>query len=310
MRIKLGYACISKTLDITSSSTITFTNYSKINDENKLKEVYKKNLENLEKILDYNIKNKINFFRLTSKLVPLATHPEVNFNYIDGYDENFQKIKKKIKNMRVDFHPDQFTVLNSVNQEVINRSIENLEYHYKLLEVLSIQEKIILIHIGSSVFGKKQSIIRFINTFNKLPKKIQNSLAIENDDKIYTMKDTIELCEKINIPMILDYHHHVCNNNGESVLEYLPRIYKTWESKGIKPKMHYSSSKSKQKKEFRTHHDYINVDEFIKFLEILKKENKDVDIMLEAKAKDEALFRLVRLLKYNNYEFEDNDIII
>lgn len=70
--------------------------------------------------------------------------------------------------------------------------------------------------------------------------------------------------------------------------------------------MHFSSPKSKLKKEYRSHNDYIDVKEFIKFINILKKENKDIDIMLEAKKKDEALFRLVRELKYQtNIKFLD-----
>ena len=70
--------------------------------------------------------------------------------------------------------------------------------------------------------------------------------------------------------------------------------------------MERRNTKSKLKKEFRAHHDYINVEEFIKLLNILKKYQQDVDIMIEAKMKDEALFRLMRELRYlTNYEFID-----
>lgn len=62
--------------------------------------------------------------------------------------------------------------------------------------------------------------------------------------------------------------------------------------------MHFSSPKSKLKKEIRSHHDYIDSNEFIKFLGYLKKLGKDIDIMIEAKKKDEAMFRLIRELKY------------
>lgn len=62
-----------------------------------------------------------------------------------------------------------------------------------------------------------------------------------------------------------------------------------------------------QKKEYRSHSDYIDYNEFIKFLEQVKKYNKNIDIMLEAKAKDEAVFRLIRQLKYKtNYKFIDD----
>ena len=82
-------------------------------------------------------------------------------------------------------------------------------------------------------------------------------------------------------------------------------IFKTW--KDLIPKIHFSSPKNNTKKEYRSHSDYIDYNEFIKFLEQVKKYNKDIDIMLEAKAKDEAVFRLIRQLKYKtNYKFIDD----
>ena len=100
----------------------------------------------------------------------------------------------------------------------------------------------------------------------------------------------------------MDYHHFKCNNTGINIEKYLDKIIDSWKDKI--PKMHFSSPKSKR--EFRNHNEYINVDDFIEFINILSKYNKDIDIMLEAKAKDEALFRLVRELKYkSDYKFID-----
>ena len=106
--------------------------------------------------------------------------------------------------------------------------------------------------------------------------------------------------------MILDYHHHICNNNNINIDNYLEEIFNTWNST---PKIHFSSPKNNTKKEFRSHHDYINIDDFILFLEKIKLLNKNIDIMLECKAKDEALFRLVAQLKYHNYIFLDESTI-
>lgn len=310
MKIRLGYACVSQSLDVTSSSLITYTQFLKEQNIDRLYSVIEKNLINLEKIIDYNIANDIYFFRLSSKLIPLATKDDVIFDYIDKFNNNYKSIANKIKDMRIDFHPDQYTVLNSVKSEVVENSIKNLEYHFNILEALRIKNKIILIHIGSSVFGKDNSLSRFVNNFEKLDVHLKNSLAIENDDKVYTAIETLELCEKINVPMILDYHHYICNNGGEEILDLLPRIFNTWKNKKMIPKVHFSSPKSKLKKEFRSHHDYIDVNAFLDFIFILKEIDQDVDIMLEAKAKDEALFRLVRLLKYKGLNITKNEIIL
>ena len=309
MIIHLGYVSISKTLDITPSKTLTYTEFKKHNDFNKLDTIITENLNNLEKIIDYNIKNNIHFYRLTSKLIPLASHKEVKFDYIKKYQKQYQKIGEKIKkyNIRVDTHPDQFCVLNSTKKEIVENSIEILKYHYNILEALNIKNKIIILHIGSSVLGKTNSIKRFINNFNKLPNYLKECIAIENDDKIYNIKDCLNLCETLNIPMVLDYHHHICNNDNLNIDNYLTKIFNTW--KNTTPKIHFSSPKNKTKKDFRSHHEYIDILDFINFLNKLKKLNINLDIMLECKAKDEALFKLVRLLKYYDYNFIDETTI-
>ena len=309
MILHLGYVSISTTLNITSSKTITYTEFKKNNDFNKLDIIIKENLTNLEKIIDYNIKNNIHFYRLTSKLIPLATHQEIKFDYINKYKDYYKKISDKIKkyNLRIDTHPGEFCILNSTKKEIVENSINILKYHYNILNAFNIKNKINILHIGSSVLGKDNSIKRFINNFNKLPKYIQECIALENDDKIYNIKDCLNLCEKLNIPMVLDYHHHVCNNDNLNIDDYLERIFKTW--KNITPKIHFSSPKNKTKKDYRSHHDYIDINDFIQFLEKIKQLNINIDIMLECKQKDEALFKLVRQLKYHNYHFIDDTTI-
>lgn len=308
MKIRLGYACISKTLsNVTTSSTVTYTTFQKDKDYKKIDTAIKSNLNALKEILTYNIKNNIHFFRLSSKLIPLATKSDVIFDYIDPYKDYYNSIAKIIKDnkLRIDFHPDEFCVLNSTKSEVVKNSIAILEYHYNLLKALEIKNKILVLHIGGNTFGKKNSISRFINNFNTLSKDIQESIAIENDDKIFNIRDCVYISKNINVPVILDYHHHICNHDELDINDYLKDILSSWHN--TTPKMHFSSPKNKTKKDFRSHNDYINVDDFINFIDLLKPFNHDVDIMIEAKAKDEALFRLVRELKYKtNYTFIDD----
>lgn len=313
MKVRLGYVALSKALDdVTTSSTITYTNYINKNyNTSKLLEITKNNLDSLYEIIKYNVKNNFHFYRLTSKLVPLATHDKVDFDYITPLLDEYKKIGKLINdnNIRVDTHPDQYAVLNSMDSKIVKNTVEILEYHYKIMDALGIKDKIIILHVGSSACGKKASITRFINNFNKLPDHIKKCIAVENDDKVYNIKDVLELCHKINVPMVLDYHHFICNNEKEGINDYLKEIIDTWDGK--LPKMHFSSPKSKLKKEFRSHSDYINKECFIKFINILKKQDKDIDIMLEAKAKDDAVSRLVRCLKYEtNYKFLDETTFI
>lgn len=276
--------------------TITYTNYLK--DNTLLEGIIKKNFEVLKEILIYNNKNNIHFYRLSSNFIPCATI--IEYDYPNIFKNEFKKTSKLIKG-RFDMHLSEYCILNSTNKEVVKRSIDEIKYHYKLLKAFKVKPNLV-IHIGSKSFGKGNSIKRFINNFSKLPKYLKESLIIENDDKVFNVEDTLNLCKQINRPMVLDVHHHNCNKTKNDLSFYLEDIFNTWNET---PKIHFSSPKNK--KDFRAHNDYINSDDFISFI---KSINRDIDIMLEAKAKDDALFRLVRELKYKtNYTFIDETTI-
>lgn len=226
------------------------------------------------------------------------------FDYLGKYKEYYEVIGSIIRNsdMRVDMHSSNYCVLNSVKSEVVKNSMEIIKYHYDLMEKMGIKDKAIILHVGSSVLGKKSAMGRFVNNFRKLPKYLQNVIVIENDDKVFNIDDCLEVADKLKIPVVLDYHHFKCNGTGMEIFNYLDRIVGSWGERRVK--MHFSSSKSK--KEFRCHSDYINVDDFMEFVKLVSRCNRDIDVMIEAKGGDEALFRLVRELKYkSNYKFID-----
>lgn len=310
MKIRLGYACVPITIEETSSHSLTYTNYKKLGSKanEKLDSVIKNNFESLEKILKYNIKNDIIFFRMTSELIPLVSHPNVIYDFITPYKSYYEKIGNIIKenNLRVDLHPSAYTVLNSINDDVVNSTINILEFYQKMYDCMKIKSKIVL-HVGSKIGGKKSGIKRFIENFNKLNNELKDMIVVENDDKSYNIRNVLSLCEKLDIPMVLDYHHYKVNKNNEKIEDHIERIFNTW--KDDIPKIHFSSPKDKKNK--RSHNDYINVDDFIDFLEKIKFTNKDFDVMIEAKKKDDALFRLIRQLKYKtDYKIEKNTIYI
>ncbi|NLK97933.1 MAG: UV DNA damage repair endonuclease UvsE [Epulopiscium sp.] len=301
MHIRLGYVAIALNLpNVTSSSHVTFTRYEKlISDEeriNLLKKVTLSNLNDLYTILKYNIEHQIHFYRLTSRLVPLATHPRVkDWRYRTFFKKDFRRIGELIKShgMRVDTHPDQFNVLNSAREEVVEATIRDLLYHHALFEDMDYPMGKMVLHIGSTQGGKEKAIERFIENFNKAPKEIRDKLILENDDKSFTAKEVLSICKAVKAPMVLDIHHHLCNNDGEEL--DLEEIFSTWEGTSLPPKIHISSPKDGPKD--RRHADYINPMDFIHFIEKAKELNTDIDIMLESKKKDLSLFALVEDIK-------------
>lgn len=302
MKFRLGYVAMTLSLeDCSPSCTLTYKSFSNLPEGesrlNRLRKITKKNLLNTLRILKYNKAMKISVYRLTSKLVPLATHPELsNWDYASEFADQLEEIGRFIinNNFRVSAHPDHFTLINSPSEKVFNDSVRDLDYHVRLFEAMGLSDyryKLVL-HVGG-VYGKKSdSIERFYENYARLPERISRRLIIENDDKSYNTYDVLKICQNIGRPMVLDVHHHNCLLEPSELKDIIPDIFSTWSAEPFPPKIHFSSPKNV--KDFRSHADYILFDDFYNFLNIAKETEEDFDVMLEAKAKDLALLQLAK----------------
>lgn len=300
MIFRLGYVAMTLNLqDSSPSSMMTVTALNRISDEeariNKLRKIARKNLHNTYRILLYNQALNIKVYRFTSKLIPLATHPLIkHWDYVDDFRDEFRKIGDFVKenNFRVSAHPDHFTIINSVSQDVFRDAVEDLDYHVKIFEAMGLDDyryKLVM-HVGGLYKDKKTSLERFKENYLKLPDRIRKRIVVENDDKSYSAQEVLVLCKELGIPMVLDVHHHKCINNGEKLEDMLDDIFHTWDGEYFVPKIHFSSPKSQ--KDFRSHADFIDMEDFVEFLHTAKKTGRDFDVMLEAKNKDSALMKL------------------
>ena len=235
---------------------------------------------------------------MTSNFIPLATHPDVMWDYLKYFKKDLEYIGKLIKdnNLRVDAHPDQFNVINSDRERVVENTLRTLNMQVDLFEAMNYEQGKLVIHIGGAKGGKDIALDRFINNLKNFPKRITDRLILENDDKTFNAKEVLQICEKTNLPMVFDIHHHNCNNCEEDIKSLLPQIFKTWEDEELVPKIHFSSPREFEKD--RKHADYIDANRFLEFIYKAKESvNKDFDIMIEAKKKDIALNILVKDLK-------------
>ena len=176
MIMRFGYVSHAMALwDCSPAKTMTFTSFQKLSKqerEDKLYDVTRQNLEHTIRILHYNIAHEIPLYRLSSSIVPLATHPEVEFDYIGLFTPLWRKIGALIKehNLRVSFHPNQFTLFTSDKPHITTNAITDMTYHYKVLDAIGIADSsYINIHVGGAYGNKEKAVERFHENIKKLP---------------------------------------------------------------------------------------------------------------------------------------------
>jgi UV DNA damage endonuclease len=298
MRIRFGYVSQALSLwDSSASKTMTFASWSKLEREErieKLLRITKTNFENTKRMVHYNIAHGIPLYRMSSSVVPLATHPEAGWDFTTPYKTLLQEIGVLIKthNIRTSLHPNQFTLFTSDRKSVTDNAIKDLQYHYDIFKAMGIEDDAVInIHVGGAYGDKEKALKRFDKNFRRIPKEIRKVVTLENDDKTYTTEETLRVCQKHKVKMVFDYHHHLANLCETPLEQLLPEIYETWSQSHLLPKLHMSSPKSE--KMYRAHSDYIDIEYFEPLLKVLKEIGKDVDIMIEAKAKDKAVLKLM-----------------
>jgi UV DNA damage endonuclease len=318
MLVRFGYVAMSVIVENASPSrTMTATHFRKLDDREaavrKLERLAEENIRNCLRLLRHNAAHDIRVFRFSSKLIPLLGH-----EMLSGWDpfpvlaEPFAELGVFVKKhgMRVGFHPDHFTVIGTPRGEVLRSSLQTLDHHVRMLEAMGLDERARLnIHIGGTYGDRERTLERFLRQFRAMDERIRSRITLENDDKTYTALETLAVCEALGVPMVLDLHHHIVNNNGESAAELWPRIAATWRKSDLvpvelPPKIHVSSPKNE--KDVRAHADYVELEHILPFLREVAAVTPALDVMIEAKRKDEALFRLMDdLRKVDDVEVVD-----
>ncbi|KAK4637597.1 UV-damage endonuclease [Fulvia fulva] len=273
------------------------------------------NVKDIIKMVRWNDRYNIKFFRLSSEMFPFASHPEYGYKLAPFASEALAEAGKVIAELghRVTTHPGQFTQLGSPRQPVIDNAIRDLEYHDELLSLLKLPEQqdkdaVMILHMGGVFDGKEGVIERFRENYANLSQSVKNRLVLENDDVSWTVHDLLPICEELNIPMVLDYHHHnimfdadKIREGTKDIIDLYPRIKATWDRKGIKQKMHYSepTPAAITGRQRRKHNPRVAT---------LPPSAQDMDIMIEAKDKEQAVFELMRIFKLPGFD-TFNDIL-
>ena len=300
---RLGYACLNTVLremkpPIFCSRTCRLETI-KQKGMSFCKELGRQNAEDLSKILLWNERFGIRFMRISSEMFPFASHADLGYTleHADAELKAAGAIANKF-NHRLTVHPGQFTQLATPRQEVVENAIRDLEYHADLLSRLALNDQlnrdaVMIIHMGG-MFGDKQSTIeRFCKVYPRLSNEVKARLVLENCDMGWTVDDLMPVCKQLGIPLVLDWHHNnICHGSLREGTQdvkdkFVDEITALWKAKGITPKQHYSEPKvgaitghQRRSHSRRVYH--------------LPPCSPTMDLMIEAKDKEQAVFELAR----------------
>lgn len=294
--MRLGYACINMTLGSQKPKITTNRGMIRKTFDTKglsyVSELVIQNIQDLIEVIKWNHRNGIHFYRMSSDMFPWMS--EYEFTDLP----NFDKIKNLLSGVgvlaekydqRLSFHPGPFNVLCSPKEDVVIKTIRELDKHSQIMNMMGLSKtpyNKINIHVGG-VYGDKQSALeRWCYSFNFLSDDTKSRLTIENDDKTsaYTVSDLMYIHQQTGIPIVFDYHHHSCHPDGMSHKDALTLAVSTWPD-GIVPAVHVSEPRDDSNP--RAHHDYVKNE--------VNTYGFDIDIMMEAKQKELAVLEYRKL---------------
>jgi UV DNA damage endonuclease len=316
--MNLGYACINMQLSYPTewgnkprgTERIT-TNRSMIRRTYDAKglayasELSLLNVQDLERVIDWNEANDIKFYRMSSDIIPWASeHGVVRLPDYDQICEVLKRCGDKAKQygQRITTHPGPFNKLTSPKERVVLNTIRDLEIHGQIFDLMGLPKTPyakINIHVGAHYNDKSLAIGNFCRNFGRLSDSVQRRLTVENDDKA-SLYSTKELCEEIHsrigIPVVHDFHHHEFCTGDVDQEEALLMAAMTWGD--VKPVTHYSQSRSVEhndpKIKPQAHSD--------SYWKPVNTYGLDVDVMLECKHKEVGLYKMRELIKESHKE--------
>jgi len=311
--INLGLCCINNTLRedardwLMSTNKITkrprgkvpifcsrTINNRKYYSVQRAQELALQNTRDLSYLIEWNQQHNIQHLRISSDMFPRFTDPEVESYTIDFAHKHLDDASKLIHEWkhRVTFHPGQFNQIGTKSPKIFEATCHDLLHHASIFDHMNIDESGILCIHGGGVYGDKEGTKRrWIEQFDDLPTPVKPRIALENCEKCYSVRDCLDLSEACRIPVIVDTHHYMCYNHfhpneQQEELEHLVQeAVDTW--KHARPLFHISDQA--QNKPVGSHHDFI---EAIPSALLQLSKEITIDIEVEAKAKEAAIFRL------------------
>lgn len=287
-RVRIGYVGTNLGLG-TKTRTFRLAGFTK----DRARETARANLADTLRCLEWNAERGIGFFRVTSGIVPFASHPiAADWDWRDELKDEFKAVGDLANavGMRLGTHPGQYVLINSPRESVVEASLAELDYHADMLDLMGVEDDARLqIHVGGVYDDRESSLRRWGEAHKRLPEKVRRRLAVENDERLFPLGDCLRLNEQVGVPVIFDVFHHSLLNGGETLPEAYAKVIPTWD----KCPMQLDYSSQNEDKRFGAHTATLVEDDFREFAKTVPD---GTDIMLEIKDKETSAMKALHIL--------------
>ena len=281
--IRYGYPAQNLTLPATTNRTLRLASLA---DAEKVRALVWENLLGLEIIIRWNAERGIGLFRIGQGLIPFASHQAFPYDWPEEHGDDLRHLGALARSLgvRLSMHPGQFINPGSPNPETAERSIDELRYTASVFDLMGNEDAVIVLHLGGAYDDRTAAVDRFVQALRP-EEGVRRYLALENDERIWTVEEIVGAARTLGIPAIVDNLHHGLNPGGLSLGEALDLALPTWEARGVRPKVHLSSQDPTKRPGAHAH--AIEAEDWAAFLDALA--GRETDVMVEAKGKELAL---------------------
>ena len=279
--VRLGYPAQNTSLPATTNHTLRL---SSLSDPQKLRALVWENILAVENILRWNAERGIALFRMGQSLIPFASHPAFPYDWEAEHGDDLRAVGLQARDLgiRLSMHPGQFINPGSPNPQTVERSLAELHYATRVLDLLGSSDGVIVLHLGGAYDDRPAAIDRFVDVMQAHPTLLRY-LALENDERIWTAGEISHVADLLDIPAILDTLHHSLNPGGLTLHEALDSTLPTWRER--RPKLHLSTQDPAKRP--GAHAFAVDPEDWRTLLGAL--DGREADVMVEAKGKELAL---------------------
>ena len=284
--IRLGYPTQNLAIPAGTNRTCRLAS---LHDAEKVRTLIRENIEGLKTILRWNAGRGIQLFRMGQAMVPFASHPAFPYDWEEEHGDELRQAGELAGELgiRLSMHPGQYIQPGSFKPEVVERSLAELRYVARIFDLIGSTGSVLVLHMGGAYEDRIATARRFAGVMRPEADILQY-LALENDERVWSVPEIVETANSLGIPAITDAFHHGLHPGGLTLKEALDLSLPTWEARGDRPKLHLSSQDPE--KQPGAHAYSVDLADWRALVDALR--GREADVMVEAKGKEHALVPL------------------